>query len=388
MIMSMKISSKNLLFYLGYILILVSLLFGKVTFIEKYLPIIEKIGLAILILLFIIQFLEFKGSIKWKRLILFTILSVLGILSYYKSDSLYFLKFVLIISTITNLDFEDFLKKDVIIKSILILTVIILYFLGYTDNVLVYRSGNVIRYSLGLGHPNTLGMYIAMILTEVFWIRRNKNNIFLVTLSIGFLVFIKYITDSRSSMVVLSLVILLSLLNNKKWLKIFDKKYLKLLVKCSFIILSVLSLGLCYIYAHKYLPAIKLNSILSNRLYWWTFYLKNYDLNLLGNKLFIPNAITKYLGRYYLSIDNAFIYTLLEYGILIWVFYGLMFYLTFIKMYKEKEYYLIGIMVVLMLSGLMEICLISFNFNPFILLFSSLLFNENKITKDSETNEK
>lgn len=376
----MKIKIRSLLFYTGYIFMIISLLCTKVYFLKNYIKLIQYSGIFLLLILFIIQ--NVKGTINKKSLISLIIIFIFNIISYMYSKDIIIFQMFLLIATYRDNNFENFVKKDFVIKLVISIFVMGLYFLGLTENIKLYEDNGIIRYSLGFGHPNTLG-FLAMILgLELLYICRNKNKNIALIFCFFIIVFIDKIPYSRTSSVILALSIFLVFINDFSKNKILKFKVSKKIICSSFIILLFIALFLVYLYEKQGDLGNILNEMFSGRLEWAQKYLTYYQINLFGNYVYIPNELTLLNGQYYLCVDNAYIYILLSFGITTIFLFTILYNKLFKKLYNKEEYMLIIIILVLLTSGLMETNIFRYNFNPFLILFSTLFWN-NEISDDN-----
>lgn len=108
--------------------------------------------------------------------------------------------------------------------------------------------------------------------------------------------------------------------------------------------------------------------MLSNRLFLNHYFLNTYSLTLLGNDV----VTTKYL-----ILDNSYINILLRFGILFLIFMYFNFYSIMKKLYREKNYILIIIFIILLFYGFSESFLYKVSANAFLLYFGKI-YNEAK----------
>ena len=105
------------------------------------------------------------------------------------------------------------------------------------------------------------------------------------------------------------------------------------------------------------------------------FYLANKAFELYGVKL-IGQSVewNSTLGQAYLVADSSYVRNMIEYG---WIAYGICiagYVYTIKKLLDIKQYgFLIGIILILIYSN-MEIILLAFGINPFLVIFGPLLF--------------
>ncbi len=102
-------------------------------------------------------------------------LLVLGVLSYFLSDSHVFMDLTLMIAISKNVDFGKFIKRLVITLVIFLFVVICLAGLDILQSVVKTRSDNdQMRNSLGFGHPNVLGLLVFQLIAAVIVLERKR----------------------------------------------------------------------------------------------------------------------------------------------------------------------------------------------------------------------
>lgn len=372
-----KINAQEFLYTLGYTLIIIPNFFSKVFFLENLLKPTMYIGIIILGLLFIMKNLSNK-KITCRYLLRIVIFFSLCVLSSIKSGTNDMIKLFLIITSFPYKDFRTFLKKDIMIKIILILLVVSFYYLGLTKNQLFTR-GDKIRYALGFSQPNQLALFLTMVGIEILYLCKNKKNSFLpVLMMMPFLLIIHRLADSRSSLLLMILVIITFLYRYRLKDLIEEKKSIKFIITNIFVIMTILSIVGTIGYTTNNRLIIELNSIFSSRIKWANVYYNYYGLNLLGHDLYIPYDFVKVGSTVFYCLDNAYLYFILHFGIIFWLIYAHLFKKLLIKNIQEKNYYLVVIMVGLLIYGLMENTILKYAYNPFLTLLEFQLFRNIK----------
>ena len=222
-----------------------------------------------------------------------------------------------------------------------------------------------------------------MISIEFIYIHRNKfKYIYLIPL-FAVVIFIIYYTDSRASALLLILFIIYCLFS-KTLSKFFDININKKVFTNIFLILTILSFIMAYLYRINNQLGIILNELFTTRIQFIDYYLNNYNITLFGNKLLlISSENAKLLGVSPLILDNLFAYLLLRYGLVSFLII-MIFYNKSIKIaYKHNNKFLVAILVLLAIYGLMEKYPIHIVYNCFIIYFSNVLYGD----KESDKND-
>ena len=143
------------------------------------------------------------------------------------------------------------------------------------------------------------------------------------------------------------------------------------------IFIFAISLYLTYLYNINDLLGIKLNRILSNRLYYYNLFMNKYPITLFGTKIDIIYSSNNNIK--FMVLDNSYLFILLRYGIIVFTIfmYSLVKVVNLI-MNKFNNKILVMIMFIYIVISFSETYLFKIHFNPFILYFSSLLFNKTK----------
>jgi len=291
---------------------------------------------------------------------------VLGVLTYFISDcSDLFLTFLFIIAA-KNIDFNDFIKKDLNIKSLLLLFVVCCSFLGFTNEMISYRDG-IPRYPLGFGHPNALGAILLSLCIDIIILYSSKIKIKHVLFFIVCLYITIFVCDSRSAqMGIFLLLFLLFVFRLKKDLKHTSIFYI-LPLFC-----FIISIFFINLYLDNNSFAFVIDEFTSGRVRYAAEFYEYYDITLFGNyfEFFGKIKDTSYLSM----LDNAYINLLLRFGIVSIVLF-LTFFTRFFNTCIKKN--LIGCFIalfVILIYGLMESYIWLLVYNPILLYLSNYLY--------------
>ena len=233
------------------------------------------------------------------------------------------LNFFLIYSTL-RVSNTQFNKTHWSVFFIFFILVVLFANAGMIKSVFVFRTGGLVRGSLGFVHPNSLGlMAYAITLNTLYVFNPNRYKITFYCSLLIFNYFIFAITDSRTSFLI-SLLIILSCF-------IFDfRGTLYKVVKSSFIYIVMVVSSLFIILATTYFevrePFIFLNKLFTNRIYSGNVFVAEYGYNLFGN--FIKGALPTLAGD--VIIDSGYVGLILRLGVLFFIGY-LLFMLLRIK---------------------------------------------------------
>lgn len=114
----------------------------------------------------------------------------------------------------------------------------------------------------------------------------------------------------------------------------------------------------------------EINMLLSDRLHLLSTLLYHAGIHLLGN-----SHIIEFFG---ISIDNAYIYILIAYGICMVLLYGFIFTYVLMKAYKNKDWNLFMVVMAYLIYGLGENPIFSSTYCNVLLVFGFLILNSNE----------
>ena len=358
-----------LFFYLAYTFILLQAMFNNVPSLTPLYGIIDKLVIVLIFLTILFQ----NQIYRIKEIAWVVIIFAIVVISYFLSKDNIILKAIMLIIASKDINFKKFIKFDLVIKVIFCFIIIIFSQIGIAENYVILRADGTIRQSLGFSHPNALAAYWLSICCDYIYLAFNKNKIIKLFICTITTFIIGYITDSRTVIICVSLMIILLLYNNY-----LNNKIIKKIVIFLPYLLFALSLSLAYLY--KSSDLIKnIDRLLSKRIYYTEQYLQKYDINLFGQKIETVSTVqSRLLNISPQILDNSYIVLLLKFGIILLFCSCLLLSLRLKLSYRERDKLLIIILIIFMIVGLFENWLIKINYNPFILSFSSLIYRERK----------
>ena len=358
-----------LFFYLAYTFILLQAMFNNVPSLTPLYGIIDKLVIVLIFLTILFQ----NQIYRIKEIAWVVIIFAIVVISYFLSKDNIILKAIMLIIASKDINFKKFIKFDLVIKVIFCFIIIIFSQIGIAENYVILRADGTIRQSLGFSQPNALAAYWLSICCDYIYLAFNKNKIIKLFICTIITFIIGYITDSRTVIICVSLMIILLLYNNY-----LNNKIIKKIVIFLPYLLFALSLSLAYLY--KSSDLIKnIDRLLSKRIYYTEQYLQKYDINLFGQKIETVSTVqSRLLNISPQILDNSYIVLLLKFGIILLFCSCLLLSLRLKLSYRERDKLLIIILIIFMIVGLFENWLIKINYNPFILSFSSLIYRERK----------
>lgn len=354
--MNKSFKMNYILFFLGNLFIQISYNCSNIIFLGNFLNTFKFIGYLLLSFLCILNL--FRLKINSKKLLLLILLFMVSVFVQIKYGNQMFLEIFLYIFSSMVLYFEKVIKFDFITKISILILIVSSYFLNYTDGLYekAFRIDHY-RYSLGFFHPNTLGMFIAILTFEYLYIKRNKLSFSNILLALVINFIILKIAESRTSF--FCIILLLLTLMFKKYVEKFlynNKKHF--FIKNQFLIMSIICvlLTIIYSYYNNFSLLIELNNMFSGRLEIQSNYLKLYPINLLGNNIEI-----------FRTLDCGFIKVILNYGLLSFFILVKIFKENFKKGFSKKNTVLILINLIIILYTISESYFIYVPYNIFMI---------------------
>ena len=361
----MKEKTNIHLFYIAYFLFLIHSMCSKVVFLgtaNKYIVYIVPCLLGFNIL---VQSQKYKlGSI----IRIYALVVITALIYYLTGDEALFCAMLFIVSK-KDIDFDKFLKKDILFKIIIMIFVVLCYKMNLTRDTLFTRSDGTIRYTLGFDHPNHLGLYLFSICCGLCYLHYGKYKfVDYLALLCSFLV-CYFVCDSRSPQIGLAVLVIMMIITTKAKITIKNNKLIGLLP----VILCIFSFVFTVLYIKNNPFAVKLDRTLNNRLYFSANFMEHYGINLFGHKF------TYYGIKWHpLSIlDNSYMHLLIHFGIS-----GLILFMTcsilLIKYaIKEKKYEIIVYLIPFLIYGIVERHIYEVQYNCILLLISDFIYIKN-----------
>lgn len=365
----MKIKTKKIsdaLFYIPFFLVQIGIYAKNVKIISNFSNSLVGLSLIIFMFLSLYRLVQLKTNIKnW--IICLTIISI-SFFSFLFTDDhlLLFLSFTTISSL--GMDFKKIVKKDLIFKLLLFLFVYVSYLNGNVLKTYFIRYGEI-RNALGFTHPNTFGFYILLFYLEFVYyinsVRVKKCELLTVLFFVVAFMFMNQ-SHSRTSQICLILFELLYIVHlirkkiNLRKVSLNNNSKKRSLYSLLFILFLIVSFYITYKYSIGNSVAIKIDDLLSGRLELQNIFIKLYDITFFGNKV-----------DYFDTLDNSYIRTILNFGIIGCFAYMKIFNSIFSVANINKDDYMRLIVLVIMVYGLMEWYMIRPVINVFLLYFST-----------------
>lgn len=350
----------DLLFYLGYFLVVFSDMFDNVAWLEDSLIIIDVASILVLSLSF------FCGvHVDRKRISKFGFLGLVGFtllvaITAVVADSRTLVKLPFLFIAFIGMSFRDVASFDVKARSLLLLIMISLTMAGLNgDTVLEYRYG-LMRNSFGLGHPNAFAFEFSVIYAELLYLSTSSSkktiNLLVLLGGVAILIFNYFFIGSRTNMVLIVLLMMAYFMRN--FVK-NNQRLILFILKNFFWICLLISFTGILIYKTNTDAGLFLDELLSKRLSYEEYAIGEYGISLFGHVMVRD-----------VMLDNAYLNMMVRYGVVLLVYLGLMYNMALKKLIRSKQIALVLLFVMFMFYGLSETPMYSPGKNSFVLLLA------------------
>lgn len=310
-----------------------------------------------------------------KSLLFISLFLILSMILYKVSNRNDIYMMLVIGLAFRDIDVGSFLLRDLINKTIVTLIVVgsALPYTTFDENFFNVRQ------TLGFGHPNSLGMMVALIAIELMYVTRKTERAYLFSygVSIFFILFDFFVCRSRTSLMVLALA-LVSFVLLRFNINIMKSKTAQFIIRNLYIICTGISILILKIYDSGSQLGVILNKLFSNRPMLASHYLDIYNLNFFGNNAKISYELYYENGIMYFVVDMGYIWIPLIYGFVGVALFALLYNLTLKKLFKKEKYHCIVLIILMFVFCFMENTFIRYRFNAFIILlaFGFLYFED------------
>lgn len=275
-----------------------------------------------------------------KRISLAIILKLLLILSLMVASALNsegreFILLVVYLIVLKDSD-EDKILKSFFFGNLLSLLISLVFYIVSIPNYEYIGDNNYI--TLGFKNQNFFGLLIFDLVALYFLI--GKNNIYKYFVLVATGLFCWSIVNCRSASIAIFILGALVLLK-----RFLDKKgFFILFLKYSYTIMACISIYIGNIGISNSLLLL-LNEVLSGRVVAWNEYFVQKPITLLGSFFYAYD---------FYALDNAYLYLLFRYGILVFLSYGIAYYYVAKRAIKQEAFTMQVVIISLSFYSLME----------------------------------
>ncbi len=323
---------------------------------------IYKIIQVIILIAFIFKML-FVDRYTVKELILYFFIIVLFLINSYIANIEFMLFLFICVVSSKGLNFNKFIKCDFLIRCFILIIILLLCNLGIINNYSVLVNGQL-KFSVGFYHPNTFGIYIAILLLEWLYIRFYKVCFWDYLIFFGGLVSINKISHTRSTIIAFILIIGLTILIKNKYL-IYIKKWINQILILLPFICVLTSFLITYLYYVESSYGFKLNTLLTTRVARSSEFIEKYGIHLFGKEIITIGTRESEIINIPMNIlDMGYVRLAINNGILILMLFIVVLTLIQKLSIEQEKYPLLICNTFFILIGIIEtyVYLVAFNF--------------------------
>lgn len=303
------------------------------------------------ILFFILHFAA-SAKFQWKAILEIITLVCVGGVAMRVSGGATLLKLVLFFAVTQDVELDDVLigyKWSLVIPSV---SIALLSLIGVVD---LYYKGAKEALEFGMQNPNTVPVIVFAIIVAVNLQKDEQLNgkMLMIETIICFLLY--YFSRARTAGIILVLYIvsLIIFRNAKRVSKTMaGLQYL-------FLIFACISIAVAILFHNRTAIWYQINNLVSGRLWAWDMYFTHYGIKFLGQKIDLTVA----------ALDNAYLRLLIQYGLLTFIAYLLLFVRVSRYAYKNEK-------IVLFFSVIAYELYFMAEFGPILVNFCSVLMYE------------
>ena len=375
----MKTKKNELLFYLSYICLYISLFIGDIYSVWKLADIAKAIRLISYGMIFIsIFYFKLKAKDMIKLILIFFITFVYGFLT----GDLYWSILILLDYSSKRINIKTIFSISSKIIIVGIIAVLFLCLIDVLPDIITARDSaktiNYVRHSFGFYHSNVLPLLLLYLEIYYIFIKNKKYDFKIIIFFAIVAILLNIMCNSRNAFI-LSSFLSISILYEK--FVGFRKSFTKIVyivAKISIPIMAVFSYAMLFLLLKGGIWST-IDSVFSGRFRLAIFKMQRIGLhliNFMSNEDFINDNINYVNGKLLdtVVLDNGYLYVIFRYGILIILFYFMVAFLLSEKV-KENINLLITLCVVFF-ANFVDNDLVDYSFLPFILwAFNDLSFD-------------
>lgn len=333
--------------------------------------------------LVLFSLLAISGQFKVKRIPVIVLVAVATILSVFGAHAVSFLMILIIGLAIKSISIKRFIRFDIGLRIVLLLTIFLLCATGIVDNYTTVTSSGLLRPALGFVHPNTLGIFVATIFVEWLYLNFDRKGTEIILVALVLIAALSYIHNSRTVRILLAMEVIFVFILRSKRVRNFVLS--SRIVRNVIILSPVLICVLCYISAFLYNSSsplwVALDSLFSTRIHFASKYYNTYGLSLFGQDINPTIRRTADLvGEVYSnSFDMSYVRIGVEYGIVILLLFVICLALVQRQALINKNWPLLIANIYFVLLGVTENALYNICLNPFLVYIVFVLLDNLQI---------
>lgn len=346
-------------FLVGWILMLIntSLYYSNIG--ELKIPVLSLTS----IICFGLKYLTSHFTVK--EFIKVVVINIIGFIVFIKSHETRILWFTIVIGASKNVKIREVAKYTFYTLLVCVVFYITLFLMGVIPETTTLKGGH----SLGLGHPNSMHLYLTLLIILFLFLNFDQFNYkyFIIFNILNIIVY--FISQSRSGAFTLFTILLYPMM-----LSLLKQIYMKRIF--SIIFLSSIGILILFVilatFTYNESPLFKyLNTILTGRLYQANFYFKNFGASLFGHYLEYlndPNAVA--------ILDIGYSKLLINNGVISLLMFVIGYIKVLYKSLKLNKFNIILLVSTTLIHLLIENTMTYIFMNISLLYFGCLLFNK------------
>lgn len=279
-------------------------------------------GIAFLLVAYDFCFEDSCPRMLWKNIVIFWIAEC----SVISGDRTLLFAILLVMASVKT-EFDQIVKCNFVVLAASFLITVLLSVVGVIPDLMFKRMDVASRHALGFNYPSTVMTCLFFLLLMYLWMRKRLSVIEAV-LIIALDVFFFKLTDSRLGFLMIAGITILVFIGSRKVLRKFYKRHRKgvrsfwgfLAQWC-----GVAVLGLTVLLTVFYNTSVGqlADRILTKRITYIISGIQNFGIHLWANRIswigFGGSTDTDSLLEAYNYVDNSYIKTLLDQGILVFI---------------------------------------------------------------------
>jgi len=288
-----------------------------------------------------------------------------------------------------DVDFDKILKVFLSVVSVLLVITLIASLTGFVTDLVYVVEGRGARHSFGIKYTTDFAAYLLylalgwVVLTERLCAEHAKRASLILALRIlvpgGFACVAFYCCHAYTSVFSLVLLTVYAIVESVWPGRVWKQRIIGTLGALAPAIFAALMFCLTKLYASGSAFALKLDTVLSNRLNITARAFAEYPIRLFGTSV-EENGLggVLWVEEEYFFIDSSYPRVLLEFGILIFAIVMIAWIYTGIKARKRARYMLCGALVILALQCFMEHHIFEVAYNVFLMAPCAMLVHGNR----------
>lgn len=382
----MRFRVSDIYYYCLFIwIITVQFLHSGITEIITIWGLIYRFITLLVIAIIVIRYMNhiLSKRIEYRKLLFGILIASPSLISYFicgRDDLVVITTFI--VGSI-HTDFKRSLKTILRAQIISVLIIVILSVLGVIENgtFIAQRGDTVVRYALGFAHPNTLAMNVFQIIALIIYthFEKLKSGHYFALCVLSFVIY--FASHSRTSLYIsLALIVIIFIY------RIFSAIHLRkiwtfIIYNTSKIIILAGIIGSIYLainFNNGILATFGQYGSLISRFRLLNTAMSVFEVNLFGQYINIVSSSDYYSTQAYLSqgavLDNSYIYSLLQYGIVntVWIFFG--YYQSIKNARKKKDWAFLICAIAFLIMGFTEKYFVSLIYNFTLLMIGQWLY--------------